>query len=244
MKSILKKNRSLLTAAAAGRLPCTLSVENAQLVNVFTGEIYPASVDIYKDVIVRVREAGSSAPAASERVLDARGLYLLPGFIDTHMHVESSLLVPENFGKAAVVWGTTSVFTDPHEIANVLGAEGVRYMLESAKRSPVRQFTLIPSCVPSLPGLETAGAVLDAEDVDMLLREENVCGVAELMDYLGVIEDDRRMHDIIAAGEKHGAFLQGHAPGVRGSALCAYIAGGPVSDHEITRADEIGRAHV
>ncbi|NLJ41098.1 MAG: adenine deaminase [Clostridiales bacterium] len=239
MINIIEKDRSKLIKAATGQIPCDISIENAQLVNVVTGEIYKADVDILDGIIVRIREEHEGALLPAKEIIDAKGMYLLPGFIDTHMHVESSLLVPENFGKAAVVWGTTTAITDPHEIANVLGVDGVKYMLESAKRSPLRQFALIPSCIPSLPGFEEAGAVFDAKDVEALLSEDKVLGIAEVMDYIGVINDDPRMHDIIAVGDKQNVFIQGHAPGQTGAGLAAYLLGGPISDHENLSGPEV-----
>ena len=239
MKLIKNKDRSRLTRAALGKIPCDLSIDNVQLVNVLTGEIYPAGVDILDGVVVRVRMHGESCQPAARESVDGQGNYLLPGFIDVHMHVESTMMVPENFGKAAVVWGTTTAVTDPHEIANVMGIPGVDYMLDSARRSPLRIFTLAPSCVPAVPHLEGAGAAFFKEEVAELLRKDGVIGVAEVMDYIGVINDDPRMHDIVAAGEEAGGFIQGHAPYVMGQDLCAYLCGGPVSDHEVRMAGEL-----
>ena len=239
MQLIKNKDRSRLTRAALGKIPCDLSIDNVKLVNVATGEIYPAGVDVLDGVVVRVRMRGEACePPAKERV-DGQGNYLLPGFIDVHMHVESTMMVPENFGKAAVVWGTTTAVTDPHEIANVMGIPGVKYMLESARRSPLRILTLAPSCVPAVPHLEGAGAAFFKKEIAELLQEDDVIGVAEVMDYIGVINDDPRMHDIVAAGEEAGGFIQGHAPYVSGNDLCAYLCGGPVSDHEVRVASEL-----
>ena len=153
MRAIQNPDRSRLIAAAMQRIRCDLTIQNIRLVNVITGEIYPAEVDVLDGVIVRVRE-GEMTVVPSETVYDGRGAYLLPGFIDIHMHVESTMLTPGEFGRAAVLCGTTAVFVDPHEIANVMGISGVEYMLEDARRSPVRQFNLASSCVPSVPGLE------------------------------------------------------------------------------------------
>ena len=239
MKVVKNKNRSRLTAAARGEIACDLSIENVKLVNVLTGEIYPSSVDILDGIIVRVRPNDTYCEIASKSVIDGKGNYLLPGFIDTHMHVESTMMIPENFGKAAVVWGTTTAVTDPHEIANVMGINGVKFMLQSAKKSPLRIYTLAPSCVPAVPAVEGAGAAFTDFEIYQLLQEEDVIGVAEVMDYIGVINDDKRMHDIIAVGEGQDGFIQGHAPYVRGNDLCAYLCGGPVSDHETRVADEL-----
>ncbi len=237
--NLVKKDRSRLTAAAMGRRSCDLSIENGRLVNVFTGEIYDAAVDILDGVVVRIRERGERPQLPSAHVIDAGGRYLVPGFVDTHLHVESSLMVPENFGKAVCVWGTTTVIADPHEIANVVGVEGVQYMLKSGKKQPIRLFQLAPSCIPSLPGLEESGAVFGAEEISRLLDEEDVMGIGEVMDYYGVSDDDKRMHDIIAEGDRRGCFIQGHAPTFTGDRLCAYICGGPVSDHECVGFDEL-----
>ena len=237
MKVIKNKNHTRLTQAALGKIQCDLALDNAQLVNVITGEIYPAGIDITDGIITRIRMHNEEAYAKQH--FDCKNNYVLPGFIDTHMHIESTMMIPENFGKAAVLWGTTTAVTDPHEIANVMGINGVKYMLESATHSPLRIFTLAPSCVPAVPNVESAGATFTDFDIYQLLQEENVIGVAEVMDYVGVINDDERMHNIIAVGEGQDGFIQGHAPYVRGDELCAYLCGGPVSDHETRVADEL-----
>ena len=239
MRLIRNKDRSRLTRAALGKIPCDLSIDNVKLVNVLTGEIYPAGVDVLDGVVVRVRMRGEPCVPAAKEAVDGGGNYLVPGFIDVHMHVESTMMVPENFGKAAVIWGTTTAVTDPHEIANVMGIPGVEYMLQSAKRSPLRIFTLAPSCVPAVPRLEGAGAAFFRGEIAELLKKDGVIGVAEVMDYIGVINDDPRMHEIVAAGEEADGFIQGHAPYVTGDDLSAYLCGGPVSDHEVRVADEL-----
>ena len=229
---VMKKDRVRLVDAAMGRIPCDVSFENAKLVNVITGEIYDAAVDVLDGVIVRVREDGRPASVPSKQVVDCQGKYLMPGYIDTHMHVESTMMVPENFGKQAIVWGTTTAVTDPHEIGNVMGVEGVAFMLESSLRSPLRQYVLAPSCVPAVPALEGAGAAFFAEEVADLLDREGVIGVAEIMDYVGVYNNVPRMVGIIEEGLKRGMFLQGHAPCVSKDMLNAYLCAGPVSCHE------------
>lgn len=238
MRVIRNKHRMRLTEAARGIAPCDLAIDNVQLVNVITGEIYPVTgVDIYDGVIVRVRMNGEEVNAYEH--YDGKGNYLVPGFIDCHMHIESTMMIPENFGKAAVLWGTTTAVTDPHEIANVMGLDGVFFMLDSAEKSPLRIYTLTPSCVPAVPAVESAGASFDSYDIMRLLEEEKVIGVAEIMDYLGVINNDERMVTIIDEGEAANSFLQGHCPGLSGSDLCAYLCGGPVSDHEAREAEEL-----
>lgn len=240
MELIKNKNTSRLTRAALGEVACDLSIGNVVLINVLTGETYPVEgIDILDGIIVRIRPVGEKLKIRSRQYIDGNGQYVLPGFIDVHMHVESTMMIPENFGKAAVNWGTTTAVTDPHEIANVMGIEGVEYMLESAKLSPLRIYTLAPSCVPAVPSVETAGAAFFKDEVAQLLQHEDVIGVAEIMDYYGVIYDDQRMHDIVQAGKEANGFLQGHAPSVSGRELCAYLCGGPVSDHEVRFADEL-----
>ncbi len=239
MITLAKKDRSKMTAAALGKIPCDLSIENARIINVFTGEIMEGAVDILEGIIVRIREKDQKSEIPSKQILNANKRYLLPGFIDTHLHIESSLMVPENCGKAVAIWGTTTIVTDPHEIANVHGIKGVDYMLKNARKSPINIFTLVPSCVPSLPGLESAGADLQAKKVGKLLDEDGVIGVAEVMDYYGVINDEKRMHDIIIEAEKRRMFIQGHSPTFTGNNLNAYLCGGPKSDHEAVTAEEI-----
>ncbi len=234
-----KKDRSRLIDAAMQKIPCDLTIENVQLVNVITGEIYPASVDVLDGVIVRVRESGQETSLPSEEIYDGGGAYLMPGFIDAHMHVESTMMIPENFARIAVPWGTTTVCTDPHEIGNVMGIPGVEFMLESGRQAALRHLVLAPSCVPSVPGLEGAGATFTAKEVGELLDKEDVIGIAEIMDYVGVYQDSPRMHDIVDEGIKRHMFLQGHAPSVTGKELAAYRLGGPVSDHESNSAAEV-----
>lgn len=239
MNIIENKNRYRLVQAANGEIPCDLSIENVQLVNVLTEEIYMANVDILDGIIVRVREPDEKLLLESISYVDGKGKYLLPGFIDMHMHVESSMLIPENFGYAAIGWGTTTAITDPHEIANVLGVTGIKFMLGSARRSPLRIFTLIPSCVPAAPQVEGAGSIITSDDVKTLLKEPDILGIAEVMDYLGVINNTDRMRSIIDEGLAAHSYIQGHAPFVMGKALDAYLCGGPKSDHEMRLSNEI-----
>ena len=147
MKIAVWMDRGKMVRAAMGEIPCDLTVCNIQLVNMFSGEVYPAQVDILDGIIVRVRTDNECPALPSERIFDGGGRYLIPGFIDSHLHVESTMMVPENFGRAVLPWGTTTIVMDPHEIANVLGIEGVSFMLDNAKKTPLRQFALAPSCV-------------------------------------------------------------------------------------------------
>lgn len=234
-----KTDRTRLIQAAMQIIPCDLTVENIQFVNMFTGEIYPASVDVLDGIVVRVREKGEETTLTSKEIYNGMGNYLIPGFIDVHMHVESTMMIPENFGRAVVPWGTTTVCTDPHEIANVMGIDGVKFMLENGRRSALRHFILAPSCVPSSPGFENSGAVFTAKEVGELLDLPDVVGIAEIMDFSGVYQDSKRMHSIIDEGIKRGVYLQGHAPKVTGKELAAYRLGGPIGDHESVDASEV-----
>ncbi len=238
MRVPVKKDRGRLIAAALQKIPCDLTIENVQYVNMFTGEIYPASVDILDGIVVRVREAGEATSLPSAQVYHGKGNYLLPGFIDTHMHVESTMMIPENLSRAIVPWGTTTVCTDPHEIGNVMGVDGVSFMLENGRKSTLRHYVLAPSCVPAVPALECAGAEFDAAQVGAVLDMPDVVGIAEIMDYVGVLKDTHRMHSIIEEGLKRDMYLQGHAPLVRGKELAAYRLGGPFSDHESITPEE------
>ena len=239
MRTKEKPDRGRLIKAAIQQIPCDLSIENVQLVNTITAEIYPASVDVLDGRIVRVRANGEKLRLPSRETVDGGGRYLLPGFVDAHMHVESSMMLPEYFGREAVTWGTTCVFTDPHEIGNVMGIPGIELMLENGRRCPLRHYVLAPSCVPAVPGLESTGAVFTAKEIGSLLDLEGVVGIAELMDYKGVIRDADRMRSIIEEGLSRGLFLQGHAPGIAGKEIAAYRLGGPMSDHESASAEEL-----
>lgn len=222
-----------------GKCACDLTVMNVRYVNVFTGEIYPAEVDIMDGYVVRVRTEKEEPIMHAKKVLDGENHFLIPGFIDSHMHVESTMMIPENLSRAVVPWGTTTICTDPHEIGNVMGLDGISFMIENAKASSLRQYVLAPSCVPAVPGLENSGAEFTDKEIKQILEMENVIGIAELMDYIGICNDSDRMHAIIDKGIEKGAFLQGHAPLVTGKELAAYRIGGPCSDHESETAEEV-----
>ncbi|MGL5254361.1 MAG: adenine deaminase [Brevinema sp.] len=232
-----KETRQNLVDAAAGRIPCDLAVINARIVNVFTKEILDGSFFIKDSYIVDVDYSGNSICHALQ-TLDAKGQFACPGFIDTHLHIESSMLTPQNFVRAVLPFGTTTLVTDPHELANVLGVEGVRYVVESSKDLPINYYVLVPSCVPSVEHKENAGASFYAAEIEQLLKEPRVIGIGEIMDYMGVIQNASRMVDIIDAGAQKEVFLQGHIPSGRGNDLSAYLCGGPVSCHESWVGDE------
>lgn len=236
---IQPKDKKQLLKAALGEIPCDLAITNCQLVNVITGEIYPANVFVYDNMIAHVEYQDLTANLDSVKTtIDAKGQYLIPGLIDAHEHIESSMMTPRNFAKAIIPHGTTTVITDPHEIANVWGMDGVKYMHECSDGLPMRQLIDIPSCVPAVPGYENAGADFLAEQIEELCKLDRVIGLAEVMDFLAVIHGEDRMMDILKVAEDKGLYLQGHAPFLSGRMLSAYLCGGPNTCHETRAAQE------
>ncbi len=227
-----KEERRKLIRVAMGYESATLKIENANLVNVFSGEIYLANVYIYDKYIADVVEIDKDSNKKAEKIIDIQGKYLVPGFIDSHLHIESSHLTPYHFAEAIIPKGTTTIIADPHEICNAMGEEGLEYMLKASENLPMNQYFLVPSCIPSVMNLENAGAEFDFELVDKLLDKERVLGLGEVMDYIGVIHNDKRMEDIIDVAYQKNMFLQGHAPEIQGSELSAYLCGGPYTCHE------------
>lgn len=219
-----------LISVARGDSPADLLFKNGRVVNVFTGEIEETDIAVAGSMI-----AGLGAGYEAEKALDLQGRYVVPGFIDAHVHIESSLSTPREFARAVVPRGTTTVVSDPHEIANVHGLDGIRYMLEASEGLPLSVFVQASSCVPAT-SMGTAGASLTAGDLEALLNHPRVLGLAEVMNFPGVIMEDPDVMAKIRAFE--GRPIDGHAPGVTGQALNAYVAGGPTSDHESTTAAE------
>ncbi len=218
-----------IVEVARGDRRADLVLKNAEVVHVITGEIETADIAFCDNIIAGVGKYSGI------REMECSGLYAVPGLIDGHTHIEMSMLTVSEFARLVVPRGTTSVVADPHEVANVLGKEGVRLILDEAKSTPLRVFCLAPSCVPSSP-LETSGAVIDAEDIAEIIEYEGVIGLAEVMNYPGVVNaDEQVLSKIIAAGRK---VVDGHAPGLSGKALNAYIAAGITSDHESTEMGE------
>ncbi len=234
---IQAKNKSELMKASLGFIDSDLVITNIQLVNVITGEIYPAHVYVYDGMIAHVETKDFNQLKAKE-VFDGQGKYLIPGFIDAHVHIESSMMTPANFAKAVLPFGTTTVVTDPHEIANVCGKEGVYYMHDIGNDLPMRQLIDIPSCVPAVLGLENSGAVFTAKEVEELSHLERCSGLAEVMDYVGVIDQEERMMDILNVMEEKGLYIQGHAPCVLGRELSTYLCGGANTCHEVEVGEE------
>ncbi len=216
---------------ARGDRDADLLLANARVVNVFTGEIASANV-----AIAGTRVAGvSPALRRGREVIDLGGACVVPGLVDAHLHVESSHLVPAEFARAVVPLGTTAVVTDPHEIANVLGLEGVRYMIEASRGLPLDVFVMVPSSVPATD-METAGAALGPAEIRTALGFERTIGLAEVMNFPGVVGADARVLEKIA--EAPGRPVDGHAPRLRGPGLQAYAAAGIESDHECTTLEE------
>lgn len=219
-----------LLAVARGEASADLVFSNARVVNTFTGEVEHASVAVVDGCI-----AGVGEYTGAERVIDVRGGFLVPGFIDGHVHPESSYLDVGQYARALVPRGVLGVVTDLHEIANVAGLEGLRYFTRRSRDLPLDMFFMAPSCVPS-SRLETTGAVLGPSEIRSVLRWRNVVGLGEVMNFPGVVNGDEEVMAKLYAAQ--GRPRDGHAPGVRGKALNAYVAAGIGSDHETTTREE------
>lgn len=234
---LIPKDRTALVEAALGKRPYDLLIKNVNMLNCFTGEIYLAEIGIYDGFIAHINSDpdnvyGTLPKMEGNKEYDGKGMYIIPGLVDTHIHIESTMMTPKNFAKAVIPHGTTTVITDPHEVANVLGLEAVKYMLEVSEGLPMRQYILAPSCVPAVPGIENAGAIFEAKEIKEMLSYDRVLGLAEVMDYPGVIYNSPRMVNILQEAQRQGKFIQGHAPQLKGRELSAYLCGGPTTDHE------------
>ncbi|MEM9318042.1 MAG: adenine deaminase [Pseudomonadota bacterium] len=232
-----------LIATAAGRVPADLVVRGAQLVNVHTREVLPWQVALQSGRFAYVGPDASHCIGPDTELVEAEGRYLIPGLCDGHMHIESGMLIPAEFARAVIPHGTTTMFTDPHEIANVMGLVGVRLMHDEAQAQPINIFTQMPSCAPSAPGLETTGAPITPEDVAEAMAWPGIIGLGEMMNFPAVIGSDPQMLAEMAATAEAGKTIGGHyASPDLGPAFHAYIAGGPADDHEgVAEADAIAR---
>ncbi len=233
-----------LVNVAAGRAPADMIITGGIWVNVHTRETLPDhDIAIVQGRIAFVGPSAAHCRGENTQIIEAQGRYLIPGLCDGHMHIESGMLTPAEFARAVIPHGTTSMFTDPHEIANVLGLEGVRMMHDEALLQPVNIFTQMPSCAPSAPGMETTGFAITAQDVAEALAWPGIVGLGEMMNFPGVINADPQMLAEIAATQKAGKTVGGHyASPDLGPAFAAYVAGGPADDHEGTcEADAIAR---
>lgn len=221
---------SRVIAAARGDEPADLVLSNALLVDVVSGDVYPTDIAVADAYIV-----GTGDGYRGREMVDLGGRYVSPGFIDAHVHLDSALVRPREYARAVVPRGVTTVVTNPHEIANVLGVEGIRFMLRDAERASFHAFVTVPSCVPATR-LATSGAELGPSDLLPLLSEPRVVGLGEVMDFPGVISGDERvLAEIAASGGRH---IDGHCPGLGGKNLNAYAAAGITSDHESTSVEE------
>ena len=227
-----KLNKKLhVIDVAAGRAPADLVLKNATYVNVFSNELCHGDIAVAEGLIVGMGEYHGKVE------VDVSGKLVLPGFIDAHIHLESSLVSPTEFAKAVLPHGTTTVITDPHEIANVMGTDGIEYMLQATEDLPVDVRFMLPSCVPATP-LDESGANLDYRDIDSFYDHPRVQGLAEMMNYVGVVNGDGQVVEKIVASQAHHKKIDGHAPGLSGKDLNAYIAAGVYSDHECSDMED------
>jgi adenine deaminase len=231
--SVLDKYYDKLRLTSLGEIPADLLLVNGQVVNVFSGEIIRANVAISNSHI-----AGVGDYRNGHKIVDLQGRFLLPGLIDSHIHIESSMLTPVAFAQAALPHGTTAVLADPHEIVNVMGLEGWRYMVRESQGLPLDFFWEVPSCVPATH-METAGGMIGPEELEMALEEFPECpALAEMMNYQGVIDGLGSVTELMRRAGEKGLLLEGHAPKLSGFQLCAYLASGCGSDHECTSINE------
>ena len=233
-----QKNRRMLKQAALHLAENDFVITNVQVFNVFTKEICPAAVYVKNGFTTYVDYDQQTTPPGL-KTIDGQANYLLPGLIDAHTHIESTMLTPQRYAELVAPFGTTTVICDPHEIANAFGIQGLEYMLAATENVPLRVLFDIPSCVPSVEHLEVSGAVFHKEQIQKILTFKRVVGLAEVMDYQGVINDSTRMAENITAVENQGLYIQGHCPLVSQQDLAAYRIGGPISDHESSTIAEI-----
>lgn len=214
-----------IIAVAAGREKADLVLKNAKYLNVFSNEFLCGDIVVANGLIAGVGKYDGKTE------IDVSGKLVLPGFIDAHIHLESSMVTPAEFAKAVVAHGTTTVITDPHEITNVMGIDGVEYMIQASQNLPIDVHFMMPSCVPATE-IDESGAELDCKDIDLYLDNKKVLGLAEMMNYVGVINGDKNVLSKIVTSQAHHKKIDGHAPELSGNDLNAYIAAGVYSDHE------------
>nr|WP_304021995.1 adenine deaminase [Ruminococcus bromii] len=222
-RQLVAKQR--IIAVAAGREKADLVLKNAKYLNVFSNEFLCGDIAVANGLIAGVGKYDGKTE------IDVSGKLVLPGFIDAHIHLESSMVTPAEFAKAVVAHGTTTVITDPHEITNVMGIDGVEYMIQASQNLPIDVHFMMPSCVPATE-IDESGAELDCKDIDLYLDNKKVLGLAEMMNYVGVINGDKNVLSKIVTSQAHHKKIDGHAPELSGNDLNAYIAAGVYSDHE------------
>lgn len=240
MNTFWQRDTRLLVDCAMGRTPADVVIRNGQWVVVQSGEIIPATdIAIINRRIAYVGPDASHAIGPQTRVIDAAGRFLVPGLLDGHMHVESGMLTVTEFVRAVLPHGTTGMFVDPHEIANVFGLRGVRLMVDEAALQPITVFVQMPSCVPSSPGLETPGASIGPEEVAEAMTWPGIIGLGEMMNFPGVVSSDAKIHAEMDATRMANKVIGGHYPMLDlGLPFHGYVAGGPQDDHEGTRVED------
>ena len=222
---------------ARGEIPADLVLRNAKLINVCSGESYPADIAIAAGRVLGISAPGTGSSYQAQEERDLQGRWLGPGLIDGHMHIESTMLVLPEFARIVTPRGVTVVMLDPHEFANVMGVAGIRFVLESGRSLPLTSYVMLSSCVPA-SSYESPYRVLTADDLLPLLEDERVLGLAEMMNMPGVLQADQQVLAKISATLDHGLVVDGHAPGLHDHDLCAYAAAGVMSDHECTTLEE------
>lgn len=227
-----KQQIKTLIAMAAGEIPVDLLIVNVKVVDVFTQTLMDGPLAIGCGKVI------GCGDYQAHQVVDGRGGIVMPGLIDGHVHIESSSLTPPQFARCILPHGTTTIIADPHEIANVCGLDGIRYMLDASRHLPLNVQIMLPSCVPATP-FEESGAELKAGDLETLIDRGGVLGLGEVMDYPSVIAGQSAMLDKLLMARRHGRVIDGHSPGLKGAALTAYAMAGVMTDHECSSEEEM-----
>ena len=214
-----------------------MTLLEGHILNVITGEVYPGKLEFTGEMIEQVERTGEALTLTKTNLAKIPGPFILPGLIDAHIHIESSMLTPSRFGQVVVSHGTTSVISDPHEIGNVMGTEGLKFMIADGRNSPINIYYTVPSCVPATE-YENSGSVISLNEVSELLRSDDFIALGEMMNYPGVLSGDPEVMGKIKAAQKVGKPVDGHAPLLSGKDLCKYISAGITTDHECTNISE------
>ncbi len=227
-----------MISCARGEIPSDILIQEGTLVNVITCELYKADITIYNNRIANVSEPNSLDPDNTHHIINAKGKFISPGLIESHLHIESTMLSPTEFARVVIPRGTTTVLLDPHELGNALGVRGLQLLLTQSEGLPIRYLIEIPSCVPAAPGLETSAHIIDSKTIkDLIEKDDRFFGLGEVMNYPGVLFKDDEVLTKIQLGSSLN-IIDGHCPGVSGMDLDAYIAAGIESDHESTTSEE------
>lgn len=232
-RSFFLMNHSLTRklAASAKKVKADIVIKNGKIIDVFNGDIIEEDIAIQDGIIIGIGQY------EGKKTIDANGKYISPGFIDGHVHIESAMVTPQQFSQVVVPNGVTTVIADPHEIANVSGKTGIQFMIDSAKNLPLNIFFMLPSCVPATP-FENAGATISANDLREFYQEDNVLGLAEVMDFPSVFHQEQMMMEKLSDAHQFGKKIDGHAAGITGDALNVYAAAGIKTDHECVTPEE------